>query len=85
MITNTYLNSTLWIGIVIIVMIVLSPVILYIAMRNEKILLHKILYLIVVIVADSCLVGWFLHHIHSAHITLPTLIRFYLDYWRTTP
>ena len=64
---------------------VLSPVILHFAMRNEKILLHKIMYVVLVIFCDVCLILWYLRHVETAGLTIPSLCKFYIEYIRTAP
>lgn len=85
MLTMAFWETTFYFGIAVIVFLALSPLIVYTASRNEKNAPHRILYIVIALIADCGLITWFLMHIHRFGITLPQLIRCYIDYFRTTP
>lgn len=85
MLTMAFWETTFYFGIAVIVFVVLSPLIVYMASKNEKNAPHRVLYIVIALIADCGLITWFLMHIHRFGLSLPTLIRCYLDYFRTTP
>jgi hypothetical protein len=85
MITRDFLVFTFWMGVFVSICLIASPVILFVALRNEKNQINKFVYSIIIIILDICLVTWFLYHIHGAKTTLPTLINFYFEYFKTSP
>lgn len=78
-------ESTFYFGIAVTVFLVVSPFIVFLASKNEKNRLHRILYVLIAFITDCGLIGWFLIHIHSHGLTLPELIRCYVDYFRHNP
>ncbi|MDQ7825252.1 MAG: hypothetical protein RDV48_20800 [Candidatus Eremiobacteraeota bacterium] len=80
MITKNYLEVTFWTGVAIVIMVALSPLVYYAAARNEKHGSRRLIYLAIVLVFDIGACLWFLEHLHSSNITLPTLIKFYLQW-----
>lgn len=64
----------------ILAFVVITPFIVYIALRNERIMMHRVIYGAIVAIADIGLISWFLAHIHRAGLTLPSLIKFYIEY-----
>jgi hypothetical protein len=85
MITRDFLVFTFWMGVFIITCLLASPVILYMALRHEKHHINKFVYISIVIIFDICLITWFLYYLHQAKTTLPTLIMFYFEYFKTSP
>ncbi len=83
--TRPFFVITFWMAILITIVLILSPVVFFYATRHEKQLIHRVIYGGIVAVIDMALVTLFLGHIHRAGTTLPVLLNFYYEYFKTTP
>ncbi len=65
---------------VIVILVLLSPVVLCHSLKNEKNPVHRFVFIALIIVADISLISLFLWHIHRFNLTVPSLIKFYIEY-----
>ncbi|GEM_PF-2276312 len=85
MITRIFWETTFYFGLAVILFLALSPLIVYIASKNEKNISNRVLYIAIAFIADCGLISWFLMHIHHFGLSLPYVIRCYIDYFRNNP
>jgi len=83
--TRPFFVTTFWMAIIIAVLLIASPAVYILAIRHEKQPVHRILYGVLIAVIDTLLVSMFLNHIHRAGTSLPVLLNFYYEYFKTTP
>jgi hypothetical protein len=83
--TRPFFVLSFWIIIFIVLVLILSPLVYYLVTRREKEATSRIIFGGIILFIDAALITVFLIHIHHAGTSLPALLHFYVEYFKTAP